>query len=280
MMPPVDEVLDHCYRHPDRETALSCSNCGRAICPDCMTATPVGQRCPECIGRQRVLRPASMAFVAPVVTYALIAACVLVFIGPQGGLSAGLVGGGRLNSSMFEYALYGPAIADEPWRLVSSMFMHASLLHLGFNMYALYAFGPALEARYGRARFLGLYLAAGLFGSAGALLLDPDKLTVGASGAIFGLMGAYVAIARARGLPDLGGLGGVLAVNLIVTFLIPGISIGGHIGGLAGGLAAGFAYEMIGHRLRGRSVQVAGLAAVGAIALVAIGLGLGFAGGV
>ncbi len=278
MIPPVDEQLEYCYRHPDRETALACSNCARPICPDCMTATPVGQRCPECLGKQRVRRPSSMAHVAPIVAYGLIAACVLVFIGPQGGLSAGL-GGGRVNSSMFEYALYGPAIASEPWRLVSSMFMHASLLHLGFNMYALYAFGPALEARYGRARFLGLYLAAGLFGSAGALLLDPEKLTVGASGAIFGLMGAYVAIAKARGLPDLGGLGGVLAINLVITFLLPGISIGGHVGGLVGGLAVGFSYELIGHRLRGRSVQVAGLAAVSTLALVAVALGLVLASG-
>ena len=117
------------------------------------------------------------------------------------------------------------------------MFLHGSIIHLGFNMYALWIFGPAIERRYGAARYLALYFAAGLWGSAGALILSPNGYTVGASGAIFGLMGAFVAIAKVQGARDLGGVGAMIAINLVFTFAVPGISIGGHLGGLVGGVA-------------------------------------------
>jgi membrane associated rhomboid family serine protease len=267
--------LQHCYRHPDRETALACSNCGRPICPECMTATPVGQRCPECIGEQKVRRPSSMAYATPIVTYALIAACVLMFIGPQKGLSGGLgFGSGVSQQSLIDFALAGPPVANgDWWRMVSVMFLHGSIIHLGFNMYALWIFGPAIERRYGPGRYLGLYLTAGLWGSAGALILSPNGYTVGASGAIFGLMGAFVAIAKVQGARDLGGVGALIGINLVFTFAIPGISIGGHLGGLAGGIVCGTAYELIARRTRGTSTQALGVLV--ALALAAVGLVVG-----
>jgi membrane associated rhomboid family serine protease len=270
--------LQHCYRHPDRATALSCSNCGRAICPECMTATPVGQRCPECIGQQQVRRPSSMAYATPVVTYALIAACVLVFLGPEKGLSGGLVfgGGGISQQALIDFALAGPPVANgEWWRMITSMFLHGSIIHLGFNMYALWIFGPVIERRFGPARFLALYITSGLWGSAGALLLSPNGYTVGASGAIFGLMGAFVAIAKVQGARDLGGVGAMIAINLVFTFAIPGISIGGHLGGLAGGLICGAAFELIARRTRGTTTQTLGVLA--GMALTAVGLVVGIA---
>jgi membrane associated rhomboid family serine protease len=272
--------LQHCYRHPDRETALACSNCGRAICPECMTATPVGQRCPECIGQQKtqVRRPSSMAYATPFVTYALIAACVLMFLGPQKGLSSGLVvgGGGISQQSLIDFALAGPPVANgDWWRMVTSMFLHGSIIHLGFNMYALWIFGPAIERRFGAARYLALYFTAGLWGSAGALILSPNGYTVGASGAIFGLMGAFVAIAKVQGARDLGGVGAMIAINLVFTFAVPGISIGGHLGGLAGGLLCGAAYELLARRTRGSTTQILGVLAAVALSAIALVVGIG-----
>ena len=180
-----------------------------------------------------------MAYATPFVTYALIAACVLMFLGPQKGLSGGLgSGSGISQQSLIDFALAGPPVADgDWWRMVTSMFLHGSIIHLGFNMYALWIFGPAIERRYGPARYLALYLAAGLWGSAGALILSPNGYTVGASGAIFGLMGAFVAIATGAGRPRPRRRRRADRINLVFTFAIPGISIGGHLGGLAGGLA-------------------------------------------
>ena len=127
-------------------------------------------------------------------------------------------------------------------------------------MYALWAFGPALEARYGHVRYFALYIASGLCGSAGALVLSsPFVPTVGASGAIFGLMGAYVAIAKIHGARDMGGIGAVIAINLFITISVPGISIGGHLGGLLGGVLCGLGFEMIGRQLRGNATIAASL---------------------
>lgn len=269
-----DETIPHCYRHPDRETLLACSNCDRPICPECSTPTPVGQRCPECIGKQttRTMRPRSMAS-ATGASYALVAINVIVFLVLQRGLASGL---GSVGSSSFtsDGVLYGPLVATgEWWRLLTAAFLHGSLLHLGFNMYALWAFGPMLEARYGTPRFLALYLAGALGGSAGALLLTPNSPTLGASGAIFGLMAALFVIERRHGATALGGAGGVILMNLLLTFAIPGISIGGHLGGLVGGLAAGIVLELT----QRRGVRNAGLAAVLVLAAVFAAVGLALA---
>jgi membrane associated rhomboid family serine protease len=241
-----------CYRHPGRETGVSCSNCGNPICPDCMTPTPVGMRCPDCARQKTPVRTMRSMTADPVATYGLIAINVLLFVGATAGGSS--LSGGPRGSVARDLALWGPAIepGGEYWRLVTSGFMHAGLLHLAFNMYALYWLGSMLEPALGRARFLGLYFASLLCGSLGVLVLSPGAVTVGASGAVFGLMAAAFVLQRLRGVdPMASGLGPVILLNLAFTFFIPGISIGGHIGGLIGGAAMGYAIEILARRRRG-----------------------------
>ena len=226
-----------------------------------MTQAAVGMRCPECAGRggrTKVVTSASRmraATGAPVATYVLIAVNVLVFIAEmaQGvGLSGGLGGSDLVRNG----ALLGPAVADgDWWRLVSGGFLHASVIHLGFNMYLLWILGGAFERYAGPWRLLAVYFSALLWGAAGALLLSPDSLTVGASGAVFGLMAALYLLERQRGVALLGSSVGVLLLlNLVITFAIPGISIGGHIGGILGGAAAGYLLSGLGrgHMAYGR----------------------------
>jgi membrane associated rhomboid family serine protease len=228
-----------CYRHPNRETGVSCSNCGRPICPDCMTPTPVGMRCPECAREKtRVTRGAQGPgrYDTPA-TFVLIALNVVVYLAEIAGGSGGLSGTG--GSIINDFGLRGISVADGEWyRLLTGGFLHAGLFHIGFNMFALYFLGRLLEPAIGTPRFLVLYFASLFAGSFGALLLtDPVVTTVGASGAVFGLFGAAFVIARGRGLDTIASeLGFLLLINLVLTFSISGISIGGHLGGLAGGL--------------------------------------------
>jgi membrane associated rhomboid family serine protease len=261
-----------CYRHPSRETGVSCSNCGNPICPDCMTATPVGMRCPDCAGqRQRVHTMRSM-HVDPIVTYVLIGVCVLVFLGSGGGGGI-LTGGGSGGSRVFlDFALWGPAIDvnHEYYRLVTGGFLHSGILHIGFNMYILYWVGTMLEPSLGHVRFAALYFASLLAGSFGALLLDPNAVTVGASGAVFGLMGAAFVLQRARGIdPMQSGIGPIILINLVLGFVIPNVSVGGHIGGLVGGVVCAFAMERLAGRGRGVVLPVAACVVVGLLAAVA-----------
>ena len=230
---------DTCYRHRDRETSLSCSNCGRFICPECMTHAPVGVRCPECSGKPRVMRRAAFTQPnQPWVTRFLIAANVAVFL-LTNNIGGGLgLNGGQLNSLGVRLALDGPDVAHgDYWRIVTSAFVHYGILHIAFNMWALYIIGEPLERYLGSVRFSVIYVVSGLAGSFGALLVSPDALTAGASGAIFGLMGAMFVLERQRGIALLGGsIGGLIVVNLALTFIAGAhLSIGGHIGGLIGG---------------------------------------------
>jgi membrane associated rhomboid family serine protease len=251
-----------CYRHPSRETGVSCSNCGKPICPDCMTATPVGMRCPDCSGKRQKVHTMRTMHVDPTVTYVLIAVNVLIFLAAGGGLSSG--GNSKAWSDL---VLYGPAVDQgDYWRLISSGFLHSGLLHIGFNMYALYWLGTMIEPSLGHVRFVALYLASLLAGSFGALLVNPDSVTVGASGAVFGLMGAAFIMQRNRGVdPMQSGLGAVIAINLALSFLIANISIGGHIGGLIGGTIAAYAMERLSRR--GIALPVVACAVVGLLAV-------------
>jgi len=242
-----------CYRHPDRETGVSCSRCGRAICPDCMTPTSVGMRCPECSeDRTKVKTPAygatgSGAARATVVLIGInIAVFLLEIFSGAGGLSVA-------GSVFADGALCGNAIGDggicqsteirlfteggEWWRVLSSGFMHGGIIHLALNMFVLYILGQVLEPAIGTARFVGVYLVSLVAGSVGALLLTaPSTFTIGASGAIYGLFLATILIARQRGLDQVvQQLGFWLVLNLVFTFSFPGISIGGHLGGMVGG---------------------------------------------
>ncbi len=206
-----------------------------------MTTTPVGMRCPECAKqRTKVVRMRNMATV-PRVTYALIAINVIVFLTEQG------------QFSLFGSSIHGPVIEkgwldrfdiatnDQYWRLISSAFLHENFIHIGFNMYLLYLLGMMLEPAIGSLRFAVIYFTALLAGSFGALVATAAP-SLGASGAIFGLMGAAVVELRARRLSVMqSGIGGLIVLNLILSFSLAGISIGGHIGGLIGGFVAGMA---------------------------------------
>jgi membrane associated rhomboid family serine protease len=266
----------YCYRHPNRETLVSCSECGRPICEECMTFAPVGIRCPDHSGQPRGaqrmsqgFRRASLEGTGALVTKALVALNVGIYL-----LELGL--GGQVNGTgnrIFEKgALYGPAVADgDWWRLFTSMFLHYGPLHLGLNMLALWWFGAAVEEVLGRGRYVLVYVVSGLAGSAGALLFNPDSVTVGASGAIFGILGAAFVLERQRTYVLGGGALGIIVLNLAFTFAVSGISVGGHLGGLAGGALSTLALSRFGrgHAVYGRPglVGVLGVVAIGVISV-------------
>jgi membrane associated rhomboid family serine protease len=267
-------MAETCYRHPDRETGVSCSSCGRPICPDCMTPTPVGMRCPECASqRTRVVRNPTgtpSGFGATPATYVLIALNVIVFLieiaSGAGGLSAS---GGKVS---VDFGLYGPFVAEGEWyRLISSGFLHAGIIHIGFNMFLLLVLGRLLEPALGTPRFLVLYFASLLAGSFGALVVEPNALTVGASGAIFGLAGATFVIARGRGMDALAGeIGFLILFNLFFSFVAPHISVGGHIGGLIGGIICALAIVAGEKGMLGRNHRALEIAAMVAVAALAV----------
>jgi membrane associated rhomboid family serine protease len=260
-----------CYRHSGRVTRVSCSNCGRPICPDCMTPTPVGMRCPECARERTKVRTLGSRPAGPSATQVLIGLNVLAYLAETfaGGGGIAAAGGG----SVFDRgALYGPAIANshEYWRLVTGGFLHAGLLHIAMNMYFVYIIGNMIEPALGRARFLGVYFASLLAGSFGALLFTPAAHTVGASGAAFGLLGCAIVLARARGIDVWAtGLLPILLINLVFSVSLANISIGGHLGGLAGGLISGWLVVELGERRGMRAAVLIGCVAVAAVAFAA-----------
>ena len=243
-------TFDTCYRHDGRKAGVRCQRCERPICPSCMIQASVGFHCPECVkgGGTKIIRPGQL-LTRPVVTQAIIAANAVVFL-VQMSEGGSLGRAGRLIS---DYALFGPAVEDgEWWRLITSGFLHVGIMHVAFNMLILWRLGQMLEPTLGRIRFGVLYLASLLAGSVGALLLSPDVSTVGASGAVFGLMGAAAVGYRRRGIdPMQTDIGSLLVINVILTFVIPRISIGGHLGGVAGGALVGWILFEIGDRARG-----------------------------
>jgi len=266
-------VAEHCYRHPDRETGVACANCGRPICPDCMTTTSVGMRCPECAGERTRVRSGPAAFSpagGATATYVLIALNAVAFVAEiaSGGGAGSFEGGGNL---ITDFGLRGPDVADgEVYRIVTAGFLHAGPLHLLFNMFALYVLGTLLEPAIGTLRFVAIYVVALLAGSFGALLLSADTLTVGASGAIYGIFAATFLIARERGLGNVASQIGLwLVLNLALTFSIPGISIGGHLGGMVGGGLAALAVLAVERRTRPGSMAVLELAAMIALGTAA-----------
>lgn len=194
-------------------------------------------RCPDCAGQTTRIRHGAAAYssaMVPRVTYFLIGVNLLVFLADLASGSGGMSSSGRL---AIDLGLFGPAVGDGEWyRLITSGFMHAGLIHIGFNMFALYILGPILEPALGHLRFAALYFASLLVGSFGVILLSPNDLTVGASGAIFGLFAATFVIARGRGLTDVASqIGMLLVLNLVITFTLPGISVGAHLFGAMGG---------------------------------------------
>lgn len=231
-----------CYRHPDRPTYVGCTRCGRPVCGDCMRSAAVGHQCVDCVAAAAAAAPVPRTRSwspqrpggTPVVSYTLIAVNVAVFVMQLAsrGLEAKL-------------SLWPPAVAGgDYYRLITSAFLHYGIVHIAFNMYALYVLGPPLEEHLGKLRFAGLYGLSALGGSVVVYLFSPlNAATAGASGAIFGLFGATLVGAKRLNL-DVRWLVGLIVINLVITFTVPGISWQGHMGGLITGavVAAAFVY--------------------------------------
>jgi membrane associated rhomboid family serine protease len=241
-----------------------------------MIQTPVGFRCPEC-GQEKTRVVSGPAVISGTGNYpatlALIAINVVAFLitiaTGSGGFSS--VGGPMVG----DYGLLGQAVADGEWyRLITGGFLHAGFMHLAFNMFALYFLGKVLEPSVGTLRFVMIYFACLLAGSFGAILLSGSHVvTVGASGAVFGIFGAVFVIARGRGLNDMAReVGIILLINLALTFTISGISIGGHLGGVIGGVLCGL-LVIAGERGRlgssAKAIEYAGITAIGIVSAVA-----------
>ena len=241
--PPQHPAPPACYRHPERPAFIGCNRCGRPVCPECMRSAAVGHQCVDCVQAGIVATPtgfprrsttfgnAQRAGV-PVVTDSLIAVNVAVFVMQM-----------ALPGLMKVLALWPPAVAaGEYYRLFSSAFVHYGLVHIGFNMWALYVLGPPLEQHLGRGRFAALYLLSALGGSVVVYLFSPPaSATAGASGAIFGLFGATLVAAKRLHL-SVRWLVGLIVINLVITFTLPGVSWQGHIGGLFTGAVIGAVY--------------------------------------
>jgi membrane associated rhomboid family serine protease len=294
-MPPTPETgVPTCYRHPDRETYIRCQRCDRPICPDCMRDAAVGFQCPECIkegakqtrsGRTAYggLRPTD----ASATSIGLIVVNVAVWIGilVTGGFDGkvfdwlalrpmGLCASGpgffeATGLSCPDGAQLIPGFSDGAyWQVVTSMFTHVAVWHIAFNMMALWVLGPQLELAIGRARFLALYFISGLAGSALVLAAGPEfGGTHGASGAIFGLMGALLVLAYKVG-GDVRGVLTWIGINFLITFVfVNNISWQGHVGGFLGGLACAGVIIYAPRGPRRTRLQVAGLALIAAVVL-------------
>lgn len=270
-----DELApEFCYRHPKRETYIHCQRCERAVCLDCQTPGAVGVLCPECVHpagvprarrRMRLRIPGTQT---PVVTYVLIAVTFAVYaLQWIPGLN---VTENFLYAPVFTFGGNDLGAPYEPWRMVTSMFLHSTgfFLHILLNMYTLFIFGQVLETLLGRGRFLSLYLISGFGGSVAVMYLAGSQTgVVGASGAIFGLLGAFLVIQRKLG-GDSTQLLVLLGINLVIGFL-PGMSISwqAHVGGLVTGVVIGLIFA----NTRRRTQFTAQVALVVALAAVLIG---------
>lgn len=254
--------LPGCVRHPDRPTGLSCTRCGRPACPECLRDASVGQQCVDCVheGRRTVRRGRTVAGSSrggrrPVVVPVLTALNVALFV--LTAAQAGSIGSNNRSALFQEWVLVPGLVAGgDWWRPLTSGFLHYGPLHLVFNMLALWWLGRELEPVLGRARFLAVYLVSLLGGSAAVMLFSPaNSLVAGASGAVFGLMGAMFVIIRRLQLPA-GQIVGLVVVNLVISVVVPGISLMGHVGGLLLGAAATALLVTLRDR---RAVQLSGL---------------------
>jgi membrane associated rhomboid family serine protease len=225
-----------------------------------MTPTPVGMRCPECAAQRTRVQRLSTVGSDPRVTVAIIIACAVVFLATNGFSG----GSGKLWTDLY---LDGPDVhfGHDYWRLVTSGFLHSGPIHILFNMYLLWILGNMLEPTLGSSRFAALYFTALLAGACGALVVDPNSPTVGASGAVFGLMGAAAVELRSRGInPFKTDIGALIIFNLVLSFVISHISVGGHVGGLIGGVLVGVVFDQADRR------RIPALAYLGCLVLSAI----------
>lgn len=271
-----------CYRHSDRETYIRCSRCERPICPDCMTAAPVGFHCPNCVreGAKSVREPrtalgGTLRQQGDLVTKLLVGVNVAIWL-------VGWIGGGQLTErfALAKLTLLVDAVPPaligvdegEWYRMITAAFLHEEFWHIGLNMFALWILGSILEPELGRRQFLALYLLSALGGSAVSLLGLPvfdltqnaaGGIGLGASGAVFGLFGGLFVVARRRG-GDVSSVVVLLVINAVISFTVPNIDWRAHLGGLVTGvvLAFAFAHAPKAHRTTYSVVACAVVAAV------------------
>ena len=267
-----------CYRHPDREAYVRCVRCERRICPDCMIPASVGFQCPECVkAGNKDVRTARTIFGGRVtddpgwVSKVLIAVNVVTYVLQQVSdeFTRRFYDIGAVPPPPFGDPVIGVA-AGEYYRLLTSAFLHGGVVHLLLNMYALYLFGPQLEAALGRLRFVALYVVSALGGSAlSYAFAPPTQPSLGASGAVFGLLGAYLVVNRRLGRDNTMVLM-LLAINLAYGFLVPNIDWRAHLGGLVTGalVAASIAYAPAHRRnlVQGAGIALTLLAVVAVVA--------------
>jgi membrane associated rhomboid family serine protease len=251
---------EYCYRHPTEATRVHCTRCGRPICTACMIPAPVGHQCPECVedarrqfrqspaGRtQRQLRPPSGLSATRAILVVLIAAYfVEIFAGGPNSIITG-----PSNQVLFRLgAMYPPAVAaGQSWRLLTATLLHAGLLHIGLNAWALWIFGGLVENTFGRGKFLAIYVVSAFLGSVTSYAFGPVvTLGVGASGAIVGLFGAFIAYNvrrrhRASAMGNLRWAATIILLNALLGFGFSGVDWRAHVGGLLAGAAVGAALD-------------------------------------
>lgn len=230
-----------CARHPDRVTYVLCNRCGNGICTDCMVPAPVGFQCPACVKAGRVRTVRTLQDFVPRVTYAIIIACVAVQL-------SGDLGIGTSSGWVNEWSLFPARVAvfDEYYRLATAVFVHSGWLHLGMNMLMLWVMGRTLEQALGPVRFATLFALAGLGGAVASYWFnDPMTAGVGASGAIFGLFAGVFVLGREVRV-NTQEIVGIIGLNLLIGFVIPGVDWHAHVGGLMVGAAV--AWGLMPHR--------------------------------
>lgn len=291
--PPSAPTLPRCYRHPEREAGRSCTRCGRAACSDCLVQAAVGSHCLDCAKasrpdtrtRARYWNAGQLMLITKVLIGVNVAVFALVSIADPASLSGRRVSQLQcelgLNKLGLAYGIPCDGLTADPhqwYRLITAGFIHFGVIHIAFNMLLLYQLGQLLERALGRFHFSLLYLAGLLGGSFGVLLLSGNSfaITGGASGAVFGLMAAAAVGLQRQGVNVFRtGIGTTLILNLVLTFAIPGISIGGHLGGAVAGAICG--WFMIAPRyrpapptwvVRTTPLAVAAVSVIGSVLLV------------
>ena len=241
-----------CYRHPDRSTRIRCTRCDRPICPDCMIPASVGFQCPDDVregnkgvraATPRTMTGAAMSARPGAITIGLIVINVLMYAVQEASRHATNLQATPDFTDRFLLTGYGVE-HGEYYRLLTAAFLHGSITHIAFNMFSLYVIGTQVERLLGTMRYLALYFCSAIAGTVASFALQPSAAaSLGASGAIFGMLGALLVIVRRLHL-DAGPIMGMLGLNLVFTFLVPGIDWRAHIGGLIAGaaLAAAFSY--------------------------------------
>lgn len=291
-VPPPPPVVEHCYRHPNVETGVHCTRCGRPICTDCMLPAAVGHQCPECVkeAKQEFVRPARNPSTRVgrglTATNVLLLIMVAIFglevvLGGPGSLLTGPSGSTlvRLGANIGLWpsdngsCLIGIG-AGQYWRLFTPIFLHAGLIHIAFNGYALYIVGNVVEEELGWRRFLAIFFVTGIFASAASYAFGAISVPgVGASGAIYGLFGAFFAYnwrrrAQAFYAARMRSMATLIAINLVLSFSIKFIDWRAHVGGLVAGILMGLAAEGI----RNKSVRAIAFPVAAVVVLVVGGV--------